>query len=71
MPKSKAANTNGDITFFIIAIPIINAFNYYLTYRKISFGLHTLVTYLIDTALGYAAWWLIRVIIATLTINIT
>ncbi|AEV97050.1 hypothetical protein A4D02_18220 [Niastella koreensis] len=66
MSKNKTGNTKRDITFFIIAIPIINAFNYYLTYRKISFGIHTLVTYLIDTALGYAAWWLIRVIIVYL-----
>ena len=64
--NSKAGHTKRDITFFIIAIPIINAFNYYLTYRKISFGIHTLVTYLIDTILGYAAWWVIRVIIVYL-----
>jgi len=64
--KSKAGNTNRDITFFIIAIPVINAFNYFLTYRRISFSLHTLVTYLIDTLLGYAAWWVIRVIIVYL-----
>lgn len=64
--KSKAGNIKRDITFFIIAIPVINAFNYYLTYRRISFSIHTLVTYLIDTVLGYAAWWIIRIIIVYL-----
>ena len=53
----KAGNIYRDIIFFIIAIPIINAFNYYLTYTKISFNSHTLLTFLIDTVEGYAAWW--------------
>ena len=62
----KAGNIYRDITFFIIAIPIINAFNYYLTYSKISFSSHTLLTFLIDTVEGYAAWWVIRTIIVYL-----
>jgi DNA-binding LytR/AlgR family response regulator len=64
--SSKAGNIYRDIIFFIVAIPIINAFNYCLTYTKISFNSHTLLTFLIDTVEGYAAWWVIRTIIVYL-----
>jgi hypothetical protein len=49
-----------DIPLFLILIPLINALNYYLTYSTISLSWHTLVTYLIDTFTGYAAWLGIR-----------
>src|SRR4051812_27585698 len=52
-----------DIILFLILIPFINALNYYLTYSNISFNTHTLVTFLIDTFDGYAAWLGIRAVI--------
>jgi hypothetical protein len=52
-----------DIPFFLILIPIINALNYYLTYTNIPFNTHTLITFLIDTAEGYAAWLGFRFVI--------
>jgi len=64
--RKKTGNIYRDITFFIAVIPLINAFNYYLTYTRISFSIHTLITYLIDTFEGYAAWWVIRSIIVFL-----
>jgi DNA-binding LytR/AlgR family response regulator len=63
-PESqKAGSIYRDITFFIAVIPVINAFNYYLTYTNIPYNFHTLITYLIDTLEGYAAWWVIRSVI--------
>ena len=52
-----------DILFFLILIPFINALNYYLTYTHIPFNTHTLITFLIDTADGYIAWWGFRIVI--------
>ena len=51
-----------DIVLFLILIPFINALNYYLTYTNISFSTHTLITFLIDTFDGYAAWLGIRAV---------
>jgi DNA-binding LytR/AlgR family response regulator len=45
---------------FIILIPIINTINYHLTYSRIRWDWYTYTTYLIDTAQGYIAWWIIR-----------
>ena len=55
-----------DILFFIVAIPFINALNYYLTYNNISFSGYTLLTFIIDTIDGYIAWWVMRSIIVYL-----
>lgn len=55
-----------DILFFIVAIPFINALNYYLTYNNISFNSHTLLTFIIDTVDGYIAWLTIRSVIVYL-----
>jgi DNA-binding LytR/AlgR family response regulator len=52
-----------DVMLFLVLIPFINALNYYLTYTHIQFDTHTLVTFLLDTIQGYAAWWGIRYII--------
>jgi DNA-binding LytR/AlgR family response regulator len=52
-----------DLIFFLILIPFINALNYYLTYTNIPFNSHTLITFLIDTFDGYAAWWGLRAVI--------
>lgn len=52
-----------DVKFFLPAIAFISAFNYYLTYNNIQFNGHLLLTYLIDTAEGWLAWWIVRSII--------
>ncbi len=49
-----------DVTLFLILIPFISAFNYYLTYSNISLSWFLLLTFSIDTAQGYAAWWAVR-----------
>lgn len=55
-----------DITLFLIAIPLISAFNYYLTYSNIKFNWFLVLTFTIDTVQGYAAWWAVRLIILNL-----
>ena len=63
VPEIMSSDKNikyNDILLFLILIPFINALNYYLTYDNISFNVHTLVTFLIDTFDGFAAWWGIR-----------
>ncbi|MEM9389859.1 MAG: LytTR family DNA-binding domain-containing protein [Bacteroidota bacterium] len=55
-----------DINFFLIAIPIISAFNYYLTYSGIQINGFLLLTYSIDTIQGYIAWFCVRLIIIKL-----
>lgn len=49
-----------DVIIFLILIPLISAFNYYLTYSDIRFNGFLLLTFSIDTAQGYAAWWVVR-----------
>ncbi len=55
-----------DVKFFLLAIPFINLINYYLTYPDIKFDWHTVITFLLDTLEGYAAWILTRYIILQL-----
>ena len=52
-----------DVKFFLIAIALISAFNYYLTYKNISFGWFLVLTYLADTIQGWLGWWTARWII--------
>jgi LytTr DNA-binding domain len=52
-----------DVQFFLIAIAFISAFNYYLTYTGIHFNGFLILTYSIDTAEGWLAWWAVRSII--------
>ena len=52
-----------DVRFFLIAIAFISAFNYYLTYNHIKFNGLLILTYSIDTAEGWLAWWAVRSII--------
>jgi DNA-binding LytR/AlgR family response regulator len=59
----KTKVTYNDIPVFLLLIPCINALNYFLTYPNITFSWYTLMTFTIDTALGYAAWCSIRAII--------
>ena len=52
-----------DVKFFLVAIALISAFNYYLTYTNIKFNGFLLLTYTIDTVEGWLAWWVVRSII--------
>ena len=52
-----------DIKFFLVAIPLINALIYYLTYPVIRFDNWTYLTYTIDTVQGYIAWFVLRSIV--------
>lgn len=52
-----------DVLFFLVIIPVINALNYYLTYTNIPFNAHTVITFLLDTFEGYAAWLGLRQVV--------
>jgi hypothetical protein len=52
-----------DVTFFLIEIAFISAFNYYLTYTNISFNWFLVLSYLNDTIQGWLAWWAVRSIV--------
>ncbi|MEQ1584860.1 MAG: LytTR family DNA-binding domain-containing protein [Cyclobacteriaceae bacterium] len=49
-----------DVTLFLVLIPFISAFNYYLTYSNIQLSWFLLLTFSIDTVQGYLAWWGVR-----------
>ncbi len=49
-----------DIHIFLIIIPFISAFNYYLTYSNIQLNGFLLLTFSIDTVQGYLAWLGVR-----------
>jgi DNA-binding LytR/AlgR family response regulator len=55
-----------DITLFLLLIPFISAFNYYLTYSNIRLSWFLALTFTIDTVQGYAAWWTVRQVILLL-----
>jgi DNA-binding LytR/AlgR family response regulator len=55
-----------DIPFFLVAIPIIAAINYFLTYSNIRFNSFLALTFAIDTTQGYLAWWVVRRLILLL-----
>lgn len=52
-----------DIPLFLVLIPLISAFNYYLTYPNIQWNGFLILTFTIDTAQGYLAWLIVRKII--------
>ncbi len=52
-----------DILIFLVLIPLISAFNYYLTYSNIQWNSFLLLTFTIDTTQGYLAWLIVRRII--------
>ncbi len=60
MPEQVKYN---DVKFFLIAIALISAFNYYLTYSNIKLNWFLALTYSIDTIQGWLAWWAVRSII--------
>jgi len=68
---SKYLNRYNDTLIFLILIPLINTINYHLTYANIRWDWYTYTTYLIDTAQGYIAWWLIRMTIKFLDQRLT
>ncbi len=49
-----------DVLLFLVLIPFISAFNYYLTYSNIQLNGFLLLTFTIDTVQGYCAWWGVR-----------
>ncbi|EOZ92586.1 putative two-component response regulator [Indibacter alkaliphilus LW1] len=59
-----------DVIIFLIAIPIISAINFHLTYTNIQANSFYLVRFLIDTAQGYIAWWAVRLLIINLDTRI-
>jgi len=52
-----------DIKIFLILIPSISAFNYFLTYSNIALDSFTLIRYSVDTLQGFLAWWIVRSLI--------
>jgi hypothetical protein len=46
-----------DHVFILIAVPLINLLNYYLTYSSIAFTGYFFLTYTIDTLTGFACWY--------------
>lgn len=52
-----------DVSLFLFLIPVINLINYYLTYPQIVFNSYFVLTFIIDTLQGYAAWLGIREVI--------
>lgn len=52
-----------DVTLFLVLIPFISAFNYYLTYSNIRLSWFLLITFVLDTVQGYIAWWAVRKLI--------
>lgn len=62
-PLTNRVSIQPDVPLFLVLIPLINAYNYYLTYSNITVGWFLVATYLIDTLTGYVAWWSIRTLI--------
>ncbi len=65
-PQENSPNANPyypDILIFLIIIPFISAFNYYLTYSNIQLNWFLALTYSIDTVQGYLAWLSVRYLI--------
>lgn len=52
-----------DVLIFLLLIPLISAFNYYLTYSNIQWNWFLILTFTIDTAQGYVAWLIVRKLI--------
>ncbi len=52
-----------DVLIFLFLIPLISAFNYYLTYTNIQWNGFLALTFSIDTIQGYLAWLIVRKLI--------
>ncbi|SHG25995.1 LytTR family DNA-binding domain-containing protein [Flagellimonas flava] len=59
-----------DVSIFLVAIPIISAINYYLTYANVKFNGFLLLTFTIDTVTGYIAWYFVRKLILFLDLKL-
>ena len=55
-----------EVKLFLVLIPLINVSNYYLTYSNITFRWRTLMTFSLDTLIGYAAWTAVHFIIVNM-----
>lgn len=67
---SKKSKYYPDVQLFLILIPLISGINYHLTYVNIKFNGFFLLTYTIDTAQGFLAWWLVRKLILYLDLKL-
>ncbi|QMU31188.1 LytR/AlgR family response regulator transcription factor [Adhaeribacter radiodurans] len=56
----KKMHSTPDVRLFLLLIPFVNAYNYYLTYTNIQLNWFLVQTFTVDTLQGYAAWWSIR-----------
>jgi DNA-binding LytR/AlgR family response regulator len=63
MERKPRSPYHPDVILFVILIPFISAFNYYLTYSNIQLNGFLLLTFTIDTVQGYCAWWGVRAFI--------
>lgn len=63
MEQNRKSPYYPDIPLFLVLIPFISAFNYYLTYTNVKFNWWFAFTYTLDTLIGYAAWLGVRRII--------
>ncbi len=64
--KIGSANRNPyhpDIPLFLVLIPLIAGFNYYLTYTNIRFNAFFAITFTLDVTQGYIAIWGVRTLI--------
>ncbi|MEZ4811045.1 MAG: LytTR family DNA-binding domain-containing protein [Allomuricauda sp.] len=52
-----------DIPLFLVLIPFISGFNYYLTYSNVKPDWWFVFTYTLDTLMGYVAWLVVRKIV--------
>lgn len=59
-PSENHKPYQSDVLIFLVLIPLISAFNYYLTYSNIQFNGFLLLTFTIDTVQGYLAWLGVR-----------
>jgi len=64
--NGKKSYYHPDIWIFLLAIPLISAFNYYLTYSHIRLNGFLVLSFTIDTVQGYLAWLAVRAIIVYL-----
>nr|WP_299342371.1 LytTR family DNA-binding domain-containing protein [Allomuricauda sp.] len=56
MSSKKSSPYYPDVPLFLILIPFISGFNYYLTYSNVQFNWWFIFTYTLDTLTGYVAW---------------
>lgn len=63
VPSTNHKPYQSDVLIFLVLIPLISAFNYYLTYTDIHLNGFLLLTFTIDTVQGYLAWLVVRYII--------